>query len=628
MEPTKYIRFLSMVSIAFIAFAPSLGQAQIFKANKSTAETPETPASAPEAPSKKAQKSRVGLQKVPGVAPKKTSPAPKNSARTPPAATAAPMPQKPESAPRVGDPSLAECDNLSTCLETIREVLSNMSTADELNRLESLTVKAESLLAENDDRPRSGSVEHTEDAEKEAADTGAPQAASDSAETTTETAAQAADPPPVPAVDPEEYASLLERVAALEKEMADVDKNTKTNAARLDARESKGGFKIFGPGDSVLSVGGLLQTRMETIQDGAPNGENWSYGLYIRRMRLMFYGQLTKWLNFFIETEQANFGLNGDWGGRVFIQDAYVEFNLHPAVQVDVGMMLPLLSRHAMQGATTLMGMDYHSVLVKYPAGSTMVWRDIGVQVRGLTLNDRLEYRLGLWSGVHGSGSDPRNPKDLPRLSGHLTANVFDSEGGAGVGGMFYDGLYLKKEGDRVVSTKTVLSFGASFDWQPDLNVELAARDPNGDPNAPDAPISYSDYFALAGDVFWDIPFGANNLMSANGQMNLYYYDHGDRRTSKGSWYYNAASNTLNYSGWGLFGEYGVRYSMFQALFSFDVYEAVASDGDAGDYLNFSGGLNYFLSAHAVTFKFLSGADRVADGDWKAAVKFQLQLVF
>ncbi len=342
----------------------------------------------------------------------------------------------------------------------------------------------------------------------------------------------------------------------------------------------------------------------------------------------MFYGQLTKWLNFFIETEQANFGKNGDWGGRMFIQDAYVELNPHPAFQLDVGMMLPALSHHANQSATSLLGMDYHGALVKYPTGSTMVWRDMGVMVRGLVLKDRLDYRLAVWSGVHGSGSDPRNPKDLPRLSGRLTANVFDAEGGGGVGGMFFDGLYIKQDGRHVVSTKRVLSFGVSFDWQPDLNVQYATRAPDADPETPDRPIAYSDYVAVAGDVFWDLPFGENKILSANGQMDFYYFNHGDRRTSTGNWYYNTVGNSLNYTGWGMFGEYGIRYSKFQGLFSMDVYDSTEADGKTGDYLMFAGGFNYYLLAHATTLKLEIGADKSGDNDWKAAMKFQLQLVF
>jgi hypothetical protein len=255
---------------------------------------------------------------------------------------------------------------------------------------------------------------------------------------------------------------------------------------------------------------------------------------------------------------------------------------------------------------------------------------------KGLVLKDHLEYRLAVWSGVHGSATDPRNPKDLPRLTGRITANIFEAEGGPGVAGMFYDGIYLKKEGDIIISTKRILSIGASFDWQPDLNVEVEQPDPSATQGTPPTPIAWSDYIAAAGDVFWDIPFGKKNILSANGQVNFYYYDHGDRRTDNGYWYYNTSSNTTNFTGWGMFCEVGIRYSRIQPIFAADVYESTeadavnsaSGDGNQGDYLSLLGGLNYYLSGNAITFKFLTGADKLNGEEWKAALKLQLQLVF
>jgi hypothetical protein len=496
----------------------------------------------------------------------------------------------------------ADCTGLKDCIAAIRSTLNEVSAASNdtaaaaaFERLDLLTRKAEAFLpAEGKDMPLS------------------------------EAAASGTDMPPPPpscTMSPEEQAEMNARLDHLEAHLSAVEEKSDANEKSIQAKQSSKGFKIFGPGETVFGIGALLQTRMETEQSGAPNGDAWSYGMYIRRLRFLFSGQLTKWLNFFVETEQANFGKDGKWDDRMFIQDAYVEFNLHPAVQIDVGMMLPSLSRHAMQSAGSLLGMDYHSTLIKYPVGSTMVWRDIGVKIRGLILRDRLDYRFAVWNGVHGSAEDPRNPKDYPRLSGRLTANIFEPEGGGGVGGMFFDGLYLKKDGKDVVSVKRVLSIGASFDWQPDLNVELATAD------AVD-PTGYSDYVAAAGDIFWDIPFGNRNIFSANGQVDFYYYNHGNRRTEDGYWYYNKKVNTSNYTGWGMFGEFGIRYSKIQALFAMEVYESTKTDDDVGDYLNFSGGLNYYLAAHAATFKLYAGSDKAGDADWKTALKFQLQLSF
>ena len=421
---------------------------------------------------------------------------------------------------------------------------------------------------------------------------------------------------------------LGNRVDELDGKVSKMDERLQAQDEKIASYAPSKGFLLKGPGDSYLKISGLLQTRMEVIQDGAPSGDSVSYGTYIRRMRLLFYGQLTKWLNFFVETDNSNLGLNGNWSSRMFIQDAYVEFNVHQAFQVDVGMLLPPFSRHGFQSATSLLGMDYHGALVKYPTGSSLVWRDMGVKARGLLFNDIVEYRLALFSGVHGGAMDPRNPDDAPRLSGRLTFNVFDAEGGPGVGGMFYDGLYLADSDAGLVSTKKVLSFGASFDWQPNLNVEIEDPSLRAAETDPFVVEKTSDYIAAAGDVFWDIPLDDAKLVSLNGQVNFYYYNHGDRDEGNVFSYYNAIGDSLCYTGWGLLGELGVRYSYFQPIVLLDVYESTASSADVGDYVGVAGGFNYYMRGHGTTFKLQVGADQKAGGDWLTAAKLQVQLVF
>ena len=421
---------------------------------------------------------------------------------------------------------------------------------------------------------------------------------------------------------------IKDEVSAIDGKLAEMEARLAAQDEKIASYEPSSGFVIKGPGESSLKISGLLQTRMEIVQDDAPNGDNVSFGTYIRRMRLMFIGKLTDWLNFFVETDQANWGLNGNWTGRMFIQDAYAEFNIHPALQIDVGMLLPPFSRHGIQAATTLLGMDYHSVLEKYPTGGSFVWRDMGIMVRGLVFKDIVDYRLALLSGVHGSATDPRNPNDVPRLTGRLTFNVFDPEGGPGAGGMFFDGLYISETEAGLVSTKRILSFGASFDWQSDLNVEIEDPSSRTDPLAPYVVLGKADYIAASGDIFWDMPLDKQKLLSLNGQLNFYYYNHGDRRSPNGYWYYNEIEDALCYTGWGLLGELGVRYSYFQPLFLLDLYESIETDGNIGDYVGFAGGFNYYMRGHGTTFKLQVGADQKNGGDWITAAKLQVQLIF
>ena len=208
------------------------------------------------------------------------------------------------------------------------------------------------------------------------------------------------------------------------------------------ASSSLAGIKVAGDDTTWLKLGGLLQTQGTFTKDAAPSGEDVGTEFFVRRMRLMIYGQLNEKINFFVETDNPNFGKNGNFDVNMFIQDAYVEVNLHEALQIDIGMLLLPFSHHGMQGATSLLSMDYHSALMKYPSGSSKVWRDYGLMLRGM-ISKWFEYRLGIYNGVHGDASlasssdgtwayqtDPRNSRDLPRITGRLTFNILDPEGG------------------------------------------------------------------------------------------------------------------------------------------------------------------------------------------------------
>ncbi len=403
---------------------------------------------------------------------------------------------------------------------------------------------------------------------------------------------------------------------------------------------ARAGIKVAGDDETYLKIGGLLQAHGQVAQDAAPDGSAGAE-LYLRRMRLMFYGQINDKVNYFVETDSPRFGKDGNFDVRMFIQDAYLELNLHEAIQVDFGMLLLPFSHHGMQGATSLLGLDYHGALIGYPDGGSFVWRDFGLMLRGMPFGKWLEYRVGLFNGVHGSSQlagyedgawqgeeDPRNPMDLPRLTARLTFNIFDAEGGPGAGGMFYDGLYIKKTDAGIVSTKRVLSLGASVDWQRELNVSweevptgtgMESSDQRGIADR-------SDYLAFAGDLFWDIPLGEAKLMSLNGQVDFYYYDHGDRSDGT-SWYDSVGSS--RYTGYGLASELGFRWNMFQPLVAVDWYESTEAPGDIGDRLGVSGGIAYWAFAQSFNLKLQLGGTQV-DGsdDWNVAGTMQGQLLF
>jgi hypothetical protein len=396
------------------------------------------------------------------------------------------------------------------------------------------------------------------------------------------------------------------------------------------------GVKV-GDDTTFLNLGLLLQSRFDVTQKGAPDKDAPDLDFYLRRTRILLSGQLNQLINFFVETDNPNLGSHGDLSARMFIQDAFLELNFDPKLQVDMGMLLLPFSHMGMEAATALHSVDYHSALIRYPTGSHLVFRDFGVMVRGLVAQNRVEYRLGVFNGVRGDltpkavaggyeePTDPRNPHDQPRVAARLTLNAFDAEGGPTAAGFFYKGIYLKETDQGLISPKEFLSLGGSIDWQPKLNITFA--DVPAAAGALRGVASRKDYLAWDVDVFIDMPVAREGLVGVAGQVDFYHYDYGSENPNR---FY--PGGVVAYTGYGLSSELGLRYDRYEIIASVDWFNADGIVSTEGDYLDYRGTLVYYLKALATNFKVESGARRtgtlLGHGDWIHYGLFQAQLVF
>jgi hypothetical protein len=203
--------------------------------------------------------------------------------------------------------------------------------------------------------------------------------------------------------------------------------------------------------DVNFKLGVLGQFQADTIDnpDDEPNTNN----LFVRRLRLLFGGQVAKNVSFFIETDAPNLGKVLPGGKNIqpslFLQDAYAEFRVADAFMLDAGLMFVPFSRNSLQSAATLLPIDYGAFTFSDSAPEqSATGRDTGFQARGYLAGNRLEYRVGAFQGFRDAGSD-----NAFRYSGRVQYNVFDTETG-----FFYTGTYLGK--------KKILALGAAFDTQ------------------------------------------------------------------------------------------------------------------------------------------------------------------
>jgi hypothetical protein len=242
---------------------------------------------------------------------------------------------------------------------------------------------------------------------------------------------------------------------------------------------------VVNAGDDVNFKLGLLgQFQAESIED--PVGDSQINNLFVRRLRLMFGGQVTKNVTFFVETDTPNLGKTLPGGknlpSTMIIQDAYAEFKVSDAFAVDAGLMFVPFSRNYLQSAASLLPIDYgaYTYTQSGPTQSS-TGRDTGFQAKGYALNNHLEYRIGAFQGARDTASHRTF-----RYAGRLQYNLLDPEVG-----FFYTGSYLGK--------KKIVSVGGAFDVQ-------------------------DDYHAYDLDVFVDHPLGSGAL---TGQLDYNRFDGG-----------------------------------------------------------------------------------------------------
>jgi hypothetical protein len=331
--------------------------------------------------------------------------------------------------------------------------------------------------------------------------------------------------------------TLQARIAGAVPVVEDKEKDIKVNVGVLVQPT----FQMTTPGSDGTTGCGTGATQRCSAGIGNPRGDGPSYDFFLRRARLMVWGTASKEIGFFVDTEEANLGKGGTFSTFTFIQDAFLTYSFMPELRIDAGLMLVPLSHHTLEGATSLNALDYHADLVRFPTGR--IFRDVGVQIRGLALDEMIHYRFGIFEGVR-NGAVPQPPAPappratlngggVPRFTLHLRGNILGSEPD-----FFFKGIYF--------SEKPIISVGVGADYQP-----KAVIAPSG--NA-------ADYFAASGDVFVEYPFTAVDTLVF--KANYFFYAKG--ATGIGNSTLTAGANAI-------YAELGFRHDFIEPVIFVDV---------------------------------------------------------
>jgi hypothetical protein len=249
--------------------------------------------------------------------------------------------------------------------------------------------------------------------------------------------------------------------------------------------------------DISIRLGGLFQPALELQQDlptasqeaDGSYSRRWQHQMFIRRMRLLFGGKVTPAFTFFFDFEAAGIGrvpASGvSTGGSKFspslnLLDAQLAYVVSQGFSIMAGQMLIGPTRNGLQGATSLMPVNYGAYTFLANAGGppngldNYVGRDIAAMVRGLLSENRLEYRLSFSDGrSRYGGQAPYSPFRVTARVTYDIQDVLTPDLFAGIHNYYYTGTYFGK--------KRVVTLGGGIDMQ-------------------------GSYLSVAGDVFIDYP--------------------------------------------------------------------------------------------------------------------------
>jgi len=352
-------------------------------------------------------------------------------------------------------------------------------------------------------------------------------------------------------------------------------------------------------GSATLKIGLLLQPQFEALESSNAAYDGISNNLFLRRTRLLVGGTLFKNFEYFFDTDTPNLfkadtaittgmnpapGTGTKNGFGMGVQDAMATWKAYEDyIKVDAGYMLTPGSHNALQGAGTLLGLDYFANTFNHQsvfnnAGGAPAGRDAGVEVRGLLLDNHIEYRAGLFQGLRKPGELPPMAggqgqvasQNMFRFAGRLQINIFDAETG-----FFYAGTYRGK--------KKVLSVGAALDMQ-------------------------SGYHHWAVDGFLDMPVGPGTLTA---QVNFNKWN--------GNTFVALANQTAIAAEAGYIFAYPIG-----PIFKFE--QQNIADSDQAN-TRFGGGVGWFPYSHNINLKafFTSINAKPAMGDSYSYKQWQLQ---
>ena len=343
-----------------------------------------------------------------------------------------------------------------------------------------------------------------------------------------------------------------------------------------------------------LNVSVQIQTQFLMNENGAPNGTDPSYDIFVRRTRLLANGDISPNFTYLIQVDNANFGKFGDFSTakRAIVQDAWVGWAPFGqtggnVIYVDAGILLFALSHHILESTTNYITADTHTDEFRLPNSGFPALRQTGVQLRGWWFDKKVGFRGGVYEGwtpifqttaattgtCGAGGSGCANPKRYPMFAGFVNLDVIGSE----EGGWLYGAYKWGKD--------PVLSVSFAGLYQADAFRNLDAIGGAGNP---------TNARLASASVYLNLPMSEAAELVVEGAGYLNGYGSGNRNTGKG-----------------FFADAGYRFGFVAPYVSFSYFQSDDCSGiplttaqtttcntnvQLGNSRNWKAGLNFFFN--------------------------------
>ena len=186
--------------------------------------------------------------------------------------------------------------------------------------------------------------------------------------------------------------------------------------------------------------------------------QGYQQNFYLRRMRIIFGGDIGKDISFFVETDDPKLGITPkNLATGFLLQDALLEWRPSTPFQLVGGMMIVPFSRNGLQSTLSYLTLDVSPIsTVSNAATQNTALRDIGFEAKGFFNHDHLLYRLGEFGGQR----DVTGHNSM-RTVGYLQYDFFSPEKG-----YLFPGTMLGKQ--------KILAVDGGFDTQGSYRGESA----------------------------------------------------------------------------------------------------------------------------------------------------------